>query len=324
MFSNNASPLRMFRGNRVTPLVLPGILSVLGPIRLEAFLGQYSGSEFVFTPTGLIGAYGHSLNPQPVVHGERISLKPTPNLEIGLSRTTDYGGPGYPLTTHTLLRSLFSTGNSNPGTPNKPGSRRSGIDFSYRIPGVRNGLTLYAEGLAEHDEVTPILGPDVAAWLGGIYIPKLPKIPKLDFRVEAGYTDPPSSGGDIAYGAFYYDATWITGFQNDHHLMGSWIGRQGQGTQAWTTYWFGPRNKLQLGYRHQKVSREFLPGGGTLCDANLRAEFWPSSKVSLSAFLQYELWDYPVLASSRQSNVSTSIELGIWPNSWRKKSSASR
>ena len=42
------------------------------------------------------------------------------------------------------------------------------MDFSYRIPGARNGLTFYAEGLAEHDEITPILGPDVAAWLAGI------------------------------------------------------------------------------------------------------------------------------------------------------------
>ena len=48
-------------------------------------------------PSGLIGQYGQSLNPQPIVHGERISFKPTSNLEIGLSRTTDYGGPGYPI-----------------------------------------------------------------------------------------------------------------------------------------------------------------------------------------------------------------------------------
>jgi hypothetical protein len=319
MFSNNAQPLRMFRVNRVTPFTLPGFLSCLGPMRLEAFLGQYSGYEFLFTPKGLIGAYGQPLNPQPVVHGERISFKPSPNLEIGLSRTTDYGGPGYPLTAHTLLRSLFSASNSNPGTPNKPGSHRSGVDFSYRIPGVRNGLTLYAEGLAEHDEISPILGPDVAAWLGGFYIPRLPKIPKLDFRVEAGYTDPPSSAGDIAYGAFYYDATWITGFQNAHHLQGSWMGRQGQGAQAWTTYWLTSRNKIEFACRHQKVSHEFLPGGGTLSDASLRAESSPRSGFSVSASLQYERWDYPVLPATRQANLTSSIQVSVWPKSWRNK-----
>jgi hypothetical protein len=319
MFSDNAAPIRMFRVNRVTPFRLPSVLRLLGPIRTEAFIGQYSGYEFVFAPLGLVGQYDQSLNPQPIVHGERISFKPTSNLEIGLSRTTDYGGPGYPLTLHTFLRSLFSTSNTLAGNPNKPGARRSGMDFSYRIPGLRNGMTFYAEGLAEHNEITPILGPDVAAWLAGIYVPRLPRIPKLDFRVEGGYTDPPNSGTDVAFGAFYWDAAWITGFQNAKHLMGSWMGRQGQGAQAWTTYWFSPRNKLQFGFRHQKVSAQFIPNGGTLADANVRAEFWPRSSFSISAFVQYERWDFPVIASTRQSNVTSSLQLTFWPKGFSRK-----
>jgi membrane-associated phospholipid phosphatase len=319
MFSDNAAPIRMFRVNRVTPFRLPSFLGVLGPVRSEAFIGQYSGYEFVFAPSGLVGQYGQSLNPQPIVHGERISFKPTSNLEIGLSRTTDYGGPGYPLTLHTFLRSLFSTSNTLAGNPNKPGARRSGMDFSYRIPGLRNGMTFYADGLAEHNEITPILGPDVAAWLAGIYVPRLPRIPKLDFRVEGGYTDPPYSGTDVAFGAFYWDAAWITGFQNAKHLMGSWMGRQGQGAQAWTTYWFSPRNKLQFGFRHQKVSAQFIPNGGTLADANVRAEFWPRSSFSISAFVQYERWDFPVIVSTRQSNVTSSLQLTFWPKGFSRK-----
>jgi hypothetical protein len=319
MFSNNAAPIRMFRVNRVTPFTLPSFLGFLGPMRVEAFLGQYSGYQFVLTPVGLAGEYGVSLKPQPVVHGERISFKPTSNLEIGLSRTTDYGGPGYPLTLDTFFRSVFSTGNTNPGTVNKPGARRSGLDFSYRIPGLRNGATFYAEGLAEHDEISPIFGPDVAAWLAGVYIPRLPRIPKLDLRLEGGYTDPPYSGGDVTFGAFYWDATWITGYQNAGHLMGSWMGRQGQGAQAWTTYWFSPRNKLQFGYRHQKVSQAFIPNGGTLTDASVRAEFWPRSSFSLSASVQYEAWNFPVIASTQQPNVTSSIQLSFWPKSFRAK-----
>jgi hypothetical protein len=321
MFSNNAAPVRMFRLNRVTPFTLPSFLGVLGPMRVEAFVGQYSGYEFLNGPSGLIGQYGQSLNPQPIVHGQRISLKPTSNLEIGLSRTTDYGGPGYPLTLHSFLRSVFSTGNALAGNPNKPGARRSGLDFSYRIPRLLNGMTFYAEGLAQHNEITPLLGPDVAAWLAGIYIPRLPKIPKLDLRVEGGYTDPPYSGSDVAFGAFYWDGGWITGFQNAKHLMGSWMGRQGQGAQAWTTYWFTPRNKLQFGFRHQKVSQQFIPNGGTLADANVRAEFWPRSSFSVSAFVQYERWNFPVIATKRQSNVTSAIQLSFWPKGLSRKSS---
>jgi capsule assembly protein Wzi/PAP2 superfamily protein len=309
MLSDNADPLTMFRINRVTPFKLPGILGFLGPMRLEFFIGQYSGYEFMFTPEGLVGQYGQSLHPQPIVHGERFSFKPTPNFEFGMSRTTDYGGPGYPLTWHTFLRSVFSTDQTIPGAANKPGSRRSGLDFSYRL---HNALTFYADGFTEHDTISPIVGPDVAAWLGGIYIPRLPKLRKMDLRVEGVYTDPPI-GGNVGSGYFYYNPTWISGYENSGHLMGNWVGREGQGVQAWTSYWFTPHNKLQFEFRHLKVSHEFIPNGGTVADASVRADFWARSCFSVSAAVQYEAWTIPVIAPTKQSNVSSSLQLTFWP-----------
>jgi len=313
MYTDNAAPVRMFRINRVSPFTLPSVLSVIGPIRIEGFLGQYSGQEFVYSPSGLVGQYGVCLPNQPVVHGERISFKPTTNLEIGLSRTTDYGGPGYPVTLHNMLRSLFSTGNTFGGNPNKPGSRRSGLDFSYRVPGLRNLVTFYGEGLAEHNEVTPLIGPDVGAWLGGLYFARIPKLPKLDLRLEGGYTDPVNPLSDVIYGAFYWDGTWLSGFQNGRHLLGSWIGRQGQGEQAWTTYWFTPHNRLQFGFRHQNDSRDFVPSGGSLTDANVRAQFWPSSTVGFSVSTQYERWQFPVIQPNASRNVTAAIGIVFQP-----------
>jgi membrane-associated phospholipid phosphatase len=313
MLSDSADPLTMFRINRVTPVKL----GWLGEIRSEYFIGQYSGYEFMFTPSGLVGQYGQSLHPQPIVHGERFSWKPTRNFEFGMSRTTDYGGPGYPLTMHTLLRSVFSPSQTAPGAANKPGARRSGLDFSYRFPRLR-GLTFYADALTQHDTFSPIVGPDVAAWLGGIYIPQLPKIPKMDFRAEGVETDPPI-GGNVGHGFFYYDQTWITGFQNAGHLMGNWVGREGQGVQAWTSYWFTPRNKLQFEFRHLKVSREFITNGGTEADASVRGDFWVRSSCSLSAVVQYEAWTFPVIAPTRQSNVTSSVQLSFWPKGLSRK-----
>ena len=317
MISDNADPLTMFHVNRVTPFKLPSVFSILGPMRVEFFIGQYSGYDFMFTPKGLVGNWGQSLSPQPIVHGERFSFKPTPNFEFGMSRTTDYGGPGYPLTWHSFLRSVFSTAQTNPGVPDKPASRRSGVDFSYRL---RNALTFYADGFSEHDTISPIVGPDVAAWLGGIYIPRLPKLPKMDFRAEGVYTDPPI-GGIVGSGFFYYNGTWLTGFQNDGNLMGNWVGREGQGVQAWTSYWLSPRNKLQFEFRHLKVSHEFVPQGGTLADASVRADFWVRSSFSLSAKVQYEAWTFPVIAPTRQSNVSSSLQLTFWPKGFKRRDS---
>ena len=318
MLSDNADPMLMFRINRVTPFKLPSFLGVLGPMRVEFFIGQYSGYQFMFTSSGLVGQYGETLHPQPILDGERFSFKPTANFEFGLSRTTDYGGPSYPLTWRTFLRSIYSAAQTTAGDPEKPGSRRSGLDFSYRI---RNGLTFYADGMTEHDNVSPLIGPDVAAWLGGIYIPRLPKIPKMDFRAEGVYTDPPI-GGNVGSGFFYYDPTWVSGFTNAGKLMGNWVGREGQGVQAWTTYWFTPRNKLQFEFRHLKVSHEFITFGGTVADASVRADFWARSNFSLSAAVQYEAWTFPVIAPTRQSNVTSSIQLTFWPKGLSRRSSS--
>jgi hypothetical protein len=317
MFSHNAEPLTMFRVNRVTPFKLPSFLGVFGPMRVEFFLGQYSGYQLMLTPAGLVGQYGQSLHPQPIVHGERVSFKPTTNFEFGLSRTTDYGGPGYPLTLHNFLRSVFSTGLTEPGVADKPGSRRSGLDFSYRA----RILTFYADGFTEHDTFSPLVGPDVAAWLGGIYIPRLPGLPKMDFRAEGMYTDPPI-GGNVGHGFFYYDPTWISGFTNNGQLMGNSVGREGQGVQAWTSYWFTPRTKLQFQFRHLKVSHEFVENGGTLTDGGLRADLWVRSNFSLSAGVQYEAWTFPVISPTKQKNITSSLQLTFWPKGlWHKPGS---
>jgi hypothetical protein len=143
----------------------------------------------------------------------------------------------------------------------------------------------------------------------------------MDFRAEGVYTDPPI-GGNVGSGFFYYNPTWISGFTNSRQLMGNWVGREGQGVQAWTSYWFTPRNKLQFEFRHLKVSHEFIPNGGTLADASVLADFWVRSSFSLSAKVQYEAWTFPVIAATRQTDVSSSLQLSFWPKGFSRKSNA--
>ncbi len=145
----------------------------------------------------------------------------------------------------------------------------------------------------------------------------------MDFRAEGVYTDPPI-GGIVGSGFFYYNGTWLSGFQNDGNLMGNWVGREGQGVQAWTSYWLSPRNKLQFEFRHLKVSHEFVPQGGTLADASVRADFWVRSSFSLSAKVQYEAWTFPVIAPTRQSNVSSSLQLTFWPKGFKHQDSTAQ
>lgn len=309
--SNNSQPIDMFRVNRVTPLKLPSIFGWLGPMRFEFFLGQLAGQEFILNTTGNVGQFGQSLNPQPFIHGQKISFNPTRNFEFSFFRTTIYGGPGYPFTWHNFLRSVFSAGNTLAGNPNKPGKRLSGLDFSYRLPGLRNWLTFYADGLA-YDQFSPIAYADRSVWRAGLYLSHFPRIQKLDLRAEGVYTDNPL-GGALSHGFYYFNGTWRSGYTNNGNLIGSWIGREGQGAQAWSNYWFTARNRLQFNFRHQKVSQEFIPGGGTLTDIGTRADYWVRSNLSFSASVQYERWIFPVIQPNAERNVSASLEILFQP-----------
>jgi hypothetical protein len=317
ILSDNMEPINMFRINRVAPFKLPSILGWLGPIRTEFFLGQFTGYQFVFSPPplGFNGQFGQALNPQPFIHGEKINFKPTPNFEFGISRTTIYGGPGYPLTIHTFLRSLFSTANervsSTGGSPDKPGDRQASLDFSYRIPRLRKWVTFYGDGFAD-DEISPIAYADRSAWHAGLYFSQFPRLPKLDLRVEGVYTDNPL-GGNLGHGFYYFNFTWRNGQTNDGNLIGSWIGRQGQGAQAWTNYWFNARNRLQFNFRHQKVSKEFIPSGGSLTDVGARGDYWIRPNIGLSAWVQYERWLFPVIRPSSTRNVTAGVEVQFQP-----------
>jgi hypothetical protein len=315
LLSDNIEPIRMVRLSRVSPFKLPSVFGWLGPIRTEFFVGQLNGSEFI-RPSGLVvGQWGQSLDPQPIIHGQKLSFSPTRNIQFGIFRTTIYGGPRYPLTLRTLSRSLFSSGNTLGGDPAKPGDRRSGVDFTYRVPKLRKWLTFYADGFTD-DEVSPIAYADRSVWRAGIYMPVIPRISKLDLRAEGVYSDDPI-GGAVGPGFFYNNFTWATGYRNAGNLIGSWIGRAGQGAQAWATYHFSSTDEIQVNFRHQKVSHEFLPGGATLADMGARTVWSLHRNLTISGALQYERWTMPVLQARRESNITTSIQFTFRPD-WGK------
>ncbi len=323
MFSDNAEPINMFRIDRVSPLQPPGFLKWLGPVRMEFFVGQLEGHHFVDTASGITGSWSQPLNPQPFIDGWKLSFKPTPNLEVGLTYTTIFGGVGIPATPRSFAQSLFDSGGNLPDGSSKS-SRENGLDFSYRIPKLRKWLTLYGEGFA-HDQIIffidpkerplPFGYPDRAVWRGGIYVPMFPRIRKLDFRAEGGYTSNPLGPmGGYSTGFYYLANRYLNGYTNNGNLLGSWLGRAGQGLQAWSKYWFNARNSLQFAYRHAKVSANFISGGGTVNDASLQADFLAGREFGLSTRVQYERWNYPVLALQPQTNVSVSMQMTYWPH----------
>lgn len=302
MFSDNAEPIYMFRANPVAPIAVPWISRYLGPMKLDVFFGKLSGHQFP---------------PRPLVHGEKISFVPLPGLEFGFSRTTVFAGVGRALTPHRLFQTYLSVGdNQSQDVKDDPGDRRGGFDVSYRVPLRRIPFTIYADSLAD-DDPSPLSAPRRAPMNPGIYFPRIPGLPKLDFRAEGVYTDIPTDRS--RQGRFiYFNSEFHDSYTNKKYLLGSWVGREGQGLQAWATYWISSRNSLQVGYRHSKVDGDFIPGGGTLNDGSVRANFWHNDEWNISSFVQYEKWKYPLLAASAQANWTASAEIGYWPRAWSK------
>ena len=308
MLSDNAEPFVMLRARRTVAYELPWIFRHLGPLKLDLFMGQLAGNQF---PA------------RPLLHGQKVSVKPTQYLELGVSTTSEFGGVGRPITVAAILNSYFSVSSSDSYPANSsPGKRTIGFDFSYQVPHLRNWLTLYDDGLLPEDNPTnldmsksPIYIPQRTAMRPGIYLSHVPGVPKLDFRLEAVYTDPPTPrsviGHYVYWNDFYRDL-----YTDNKNIIGDWIGREGMGFQGWTTYWFKPRASVQLGYRHAKVAADFIPGGETLNDGSVKVNWQFRDDLSASAAVQYEKWLAPILASTAQANWTSSVDVTFSPRTW--------
>jgi membrane-associated phospholipid phosphatase len=304
LLSDNAEPILGIKLDNVSPYHIPLISKLLGGVRSQYFLGRLDGHHFEFNVDHLIGPT--DIQPQPFIQGLKVSFKPTQNLEFGVGFTAMFVGPGLPFTWHNFWRTFYS--HTSQFSTN-PGKRISEFDFSYRIPGLRNWLTIYRDSLAV-DEYTPINSSRPSMNIG-LYLPKLPKLHKMDFRAEIIGTP---HTREFAPGFVYYDfRRFRDGYTNDQNLLASWMGRAGRGGQGWFTYWFTPRSTLQAGYRYQKVDRDFLEGGH-LDDFMLRPQFMVAHNLSVSGMLQYEHWYFPLLSANGHSNTTAQLQLTFFPH----------
>ncbi len=300
-YSNNPEPIYMLRINRVEPLVIPFVSKLLGPIRYDLFVGRLQG---------------HISPPAPWIQGQKISFKPTRNFEFSVARTIVFAGEGHVPFTFGSFWNSFTSFSNVPSTVkfsrNDPGARYSQADFSYRIPWLRNWLTLYTDALA-HDDPSPLATPRHSAFRPGIYLSRLPKLDNWDFRAEAAYTDFSNSrshGGQF----FYFEEAYHDAYTNKQFILGDWIGREGKGAQAWLTYHFSPQEMLQIGYRNAKSASDFVPGGTTQNDFSLNLVRRLPNNIELNAFVQVEFWKAPILAPGLQHDVALGLQFTYSPN----------
>jgi hypothetical protein len=220
----------------------------------------------------------------------------------------------------TFLRSLapgINQHSASTGQRTYTGDQQSELDWSYRLPKLRNWLTFYGDAFSD-DQISPIAYWDRSAIHAGLFLSHIPRLSKMDLRAEGTYTDVPA-GGALSHGFYYFSTLVPNGLTSKGYIMGSWVGREGQGAQAWTNYWFNARNRVQINFRHQKVSQQFIPGGGTLTDVGARGDYWTHFNVGISASVRYERWLFPLIQPNEATNVSAFVEISFEPQKWFRR-----
>jgi hypothetical protein len=341
-YSNNAENIYALHIDRIEPLNIPLLSRLTGPFRYEFLVGPLRGHTFMPNPDYVANPspnVPNALNPgDPWVHVEKLSFRPTENLEFGFERTAIWGGQGHsPVNLHTFLKSFFST-SSPAGTvkngPDDPGARFAAFDFSYRLPFARNWLTLYTDSEL-HDDISPIDAPHRSSIRPGLYLSHVPGVPKLDIRVEAASTDPPSSTvAARQYGRFmYWEQIEKQGYTNQGQLLGDWVGREDKGGQAWITWHLSGDEWIQVNARNQKATKDFIPGsttqtftgsgctnltclipgGTTLNDIGFQVVKRVGKDFEVNGNFALEHWNAPIYRPGQQTATSTTIQFTWFP-----------
>ncbi len=158
-----------------------------------------------------------------------------------------------------------------------------------------------------HDDVSPLSAPRHAAIRPGLYLSRVPGARRLDLRVEAADTDPPtgrSSGGAYIYTEFIQRQ----GYTNKGFLLGDAIGREDKGGQAWLTYHLSPQDQIQLSYRNGKAPLDFIPGGTTQNIFQVSTVKHFHRTLEVRGMVQYEGWKAPLYEAGRHTDVSASLQ----------------
>jgi hypothetical protein len=313
-WSINSNAPYAFEINRVEPLRIPLLSRLTGPFRYEFFVGSLKG---------------HTYPNAPWVHAEKISFKPTHNLEFGFERTVIWGGNGHPclnpttgvitpckqpITLHTFLKSFFSLQNVSEAekfSVNDPGARFGGFDFDYRLPFLRNWLTLYTDSVV-HDDVNPISAPRRSGVRPGLYLSHFPALTHLDMRVEGVSTDPVSDEG--ANGNFlYYETVQKQGPTIKGNLFTDAIGRDAKGGQSWLTYHLSPSEYAQFSYRYVKVDQKFIPFGTTQNDYQFAVTKRFMKDFEARGWVQAERWVAPFYKPGVQHDTTIQAQITWFP-----------
>lgn len=168
---------------------------------------------------------------QPWFVAAKLSVKPSPDFEVGVNFSRQQGGPN--VIQPGLVKAIFSVGTTNNGS-----NTLAGIEMRWRLPWRWfRGTTVYWEYYGEDSYVVL---PIVESHIAGIYIPRLTSDGRNDFRFEFFYGNP------IAYTDYKYPE----GYTNKNLIMGHSQGGDTKDYFGRFTHYFSERHTVALEYFH--------------------------------------------------------------------------
>ncbi len=181
LMSTNARPFDMIKLSNPEPVLLPWILSYLGPAQFTLLFSQLNDTRT-----------GEELA-NPFLYGMRLGLKPHPWLEVGASHLVLFGGPGRRhLSAQDVVKILYS--NKNRDRTNLDSNQQFAADIALTVPNlgrylyVIDGIKLYGE-IGGEDTGTP---PDRRAYIVGAALFKPFGLERAALRGEYAMLSPDS------------------------------------------------------------------------------------------------------------------------------------
>ncbi len=204
ILSNNARPVPAFSIQRThaKPFKTKW-LSWLGPWQFQFFAGQLESDRFV---------------PNAKLFGARFNFKPTQNLEIGLSRTAQWGGDGRPETFDSFIDMLLGKDNHAEESfsgEDQPGNQLAGFDLRWK-PANEFPLSIYMQRIGE-DQAG--IYPTANMYLLGME--NWGDIFDSDYRLHIEFSDTHSyRGSSKGYNTSYEHSIYQDGYRYFDRSMG--------------------------------------------------------------------------------------------------------
>ncbi len=223
LMTTHAEPLTLLKISNDQPILLPGFLRLLGPMRGVYFVSELESNRTI---------------PNAKLAGLRLNFKLTPNFDVGLNRTIMFGGQGNaPIDWKDYLQIFW------PKNAQGEENQLAGFDWAWRLPLPRfvpaRSMKFYGEWVGEDaggfHQYAPLFGLK--------FVDLFKKGGNTDLRIEYVRTymsEYPTT--------FYNHSIFQSGYTYKGRVIGHHVGTGGRDVYFHLTHWLKPSLRVGLSY----------------------------------------------------------------------------